>query len=172
MSWNEHHPTSFLSKNGSLISINQVISAGIHHNVSVLNEQTTLDWLPANHGMGRNPCYLQLYTVVFLISRICKLAATHSILTGSKLYTPQDFPLPFIIIFLTILTTVRHDSRNTPASCERIRIELNVGCFIQCATRWDTAVTRTHFSQLQRYKCSHRNYDPQHTVNNRPYNQK
>jgi len=45
---------------------------------------------------------VQLYTAGFSLNWRCKLAVTHSILTCSWLYNLQDFPLLFVIIFLTI----------------------------------------------------------------------
>jgi len=52
-----------------------------------------------------NPLQLyavQLYAAGFSLNGRCKLAVTHSILTCSELYNLQDFPLLFMIIFLTI----------------------------------------------------------------------
>jgi len=48
-----------------------------------VNQYTTPDQLTANCGIVRILCHLQLFAVEFLLSRICKLAATHSILTWS-----------------------------------------------------------------------------------------
>jgi len=45
---------------------------------------------------------VQLFTTGSSLNWRCKLAVTHSILTGSRLHTLQDFPLLFVIIFLTI----------------------------------------------------------------------
>ena len=45
---------------------------------------------------------VQLYTAGFGLNWTCKLAVTRSIMTCSWLYNLQDFPLVFVIIFLTI----------------------------------------------------------------------
>jgi len=67
-----------------------------------VNKPTTLVKPTANRGANGIPCNLQLYAAGFILNRTCMLAVTHSILTCRYLYIPQDFPVLFIIIFLTI----------------------------------------------------------------------
>jgi len=71
------------------------------HNIPV-NKPTTSDLLTANDGTVGIPCNLQLYPAGFRLNRKCKFAVDHSILTWRYLYIPQNFPLLFVIIFLTL----------------------------------------------------------------------
>jgi len=66
-----------------------------------VNKQATSDWLTANRGTMGIPSNLVLYAAGFSLNRTCKLAVTESILSCRDLYIPQDFPLLFVIIFLT-----------------------------------------------------------------------
>jgi len=83
-----------------------------------VNDQTTWGWLTASPGTVRNPCNLQLYAVGFVLSRKCKLAITHYILTWCWLYIPQDFPFCFMIIYLFFSTTANHGSAHTSTRWE------------------------------------------------------
>jgi len=65
-----------------------------------VNKQTTSVRLTANCRTVWNPCNLQLHAARLILSKTCKFAITHSILTWSYLYIRQDFPLLFVITFL------------------------------------------------------------------------
>jgi len=106
-----------------------------------------------------NPCNVQPYAAGFLMSTMCKLAVNYAIVTWSSLYIPQDFPLLFVIIFLSYCRKVNQDYRNTSAWWEWIRNEPIDRLFIQCSTRWHTATQQTPFSPPQSWQCNHRNYD-------------
>ena len=99
-----------------------------------VNNQTTSDRLTANCGPVGIPCNLWLCAAGFSLNRMCKLAVTDFILTCRYQYIPQNFPLLFVIIFLTFSTTASHGSTSTSARCDWIRIKPNDRRFIQCAT--------------------------------------
>jgi len=100
MSWDKHHQTFFLSKHDLLIFIKHEISAVVHLDVSLwTNKQRRTDWQKSRHRW--HP--LKLCAAAFSLNWTCKLAITHSIMTGSSLYNLQHFPLLFVIIFLTFL---------------------------------------------------------------------
>jgi hypothetical protein len=63
-----------------------------------LNKLTTFNQYTANRENFGYPWNLLLYAVVFILIRTCKLAVTHSILTGTKLYISQDFRCLCVII--------------------------------------------------------------------------
>ena len=120
------------------------------------NTQTPSDRRTPHCGTVGNRCILQPHATGFIFSRKCKLAVTYSILTWSRLYIPQDFPLLFIIIFLCYSTPANHGYTNTSARWEQIRIKPIDGCFIPCVTQWNTATMQTTVSTLRRCQCSDR----------------
>jgi len=65
------------------------------------NKQPTSDRLTVNWGTLGIPSNLQLYVAGSTLNGTCKSAVPSSILTSRYLYIPQDFPLLFVIIFLT-----------------------------------------------------------------------
>ena len=104
MSWDKYHQTSFLSKNVLFRYIKNGISAVVHHNISLqTNTQHRTDLLQIG-GLWNplQPYAVQLYTAGFRLNCRCLLAVTCSIWTCSWLYNLPDFPLLFVIIFLTI----------------------------------------------------------------------
>jgi len=109
-----------------------------------------LDQLTENCRMVRNPCNMMLYAVALHLNRMCELAVTHSILTSSQLYIPQDFRLPLVIIFLKSFATVNQGSTHTSAWCEWIWIEPNDRRIIKQATCWDTLAMHIQLSLLER----------------------
>jgi len=130
------------------------------------NKDTTFDRLPKNHLIILNPCYLQIYPTGLNLGRTCKLAVTHFILTWTWLYIPQDFPLLFIIIFLWYSTPADCGNTNASARWERIQIQWNDGCFLQCVTRWDTTTMYAPVCPPSCCQCSHHNYDRGRTFDN------
>jgi len=88
----------------------------------LVNTQATSDCHTTNHTRIVNCCNVRLYAARFSLSRLCKLAVTHSNLTWSWLYIPQDLPVLVVIIFLFFSTTANRGSTNTCARCERIWI--------------------------------------------------
>jgi len=93
MSWDTHHQTFFLTKNFLFLSMKHMMSAVVHHNISLYTKK--------QHRTVGIPCNLQLDAAGFILNRMCKLAVPHSIFTCRYVYIPQDFTLLFIIIFLT-----------------------------------------------------------------------
>jgi len=132
------------------------------------NKQTPSDRLTANCWTIGKLSNLQRYTVGFVFSRACKLAVTHSILTWSKLYILQDFPLLFVIILLSCSKTASNNSTKTSARYNWIQIEPNNTCFIQWATLWDTGGTQSPDSRPQRWPCSQPKLYPGCTFKNGP----
>jgi len=122
-----------------------------------VQKHKTSDWLTTNRGTVGNPCNIQTYAPGFLLSRTCVLAVGWSILTSSKQYIPQNYPLLFVIIFLSYCTPANHGYTKTSARWQRIQIEQIDRRFIQCVTCWHPATTQTPVSPLQ---CSQS--PPQH----------
>lgn len=137
----------------------------------VVNKQTTLNRLTANCITVGNPCNLQLDTVGFILTRTCKSAIVHSVLTRSLLYIPQNFPLVFIIIFISFSTWGNYRSTNTSAKCEHIRCKPINRYFVQCAFCWNVAPMQTPVSPPLYCQCSLWRYNPGQTCENGQYSQ-
>jgi len=132
----------------------------------LVNKQTTSDWLIANRGTVRNPCNLQSNAAWFNLREMCNLAVTYFILTCSEVYIPQDFPLLFVIIFLSYSTPAHHGYKNTSASWERHRTRWINRHFTRYVTLWHTAWMQTPVSPLQCRQCGHQKYVPGCTFTN------
>jgi len=130
----------------------QSLDFGCHTpRVTPVSTQTSSDRLTANRGTVGNPCNLQPNAAGFILSRICKLAATESLLTWSRLCIPQDIPLHFVIIFLSYSTPATDGYPNHSARWERPQFKPIDGRFIPGATPRHTATT-------QRVVCPPRRY--------------
>jgi len=121
------------------------------------NEPTTLDGLIADRVMVGNPCNSLSYAAGFMLSIMYKLAATYCILTWRSLYIPQDLPLHFVIIFLSLSTPANHRYTTTSAGWWRIRSKPINWRFIWYFTPWPTAGMQTPVSPPQCYQWSHQN---------------
>jgi len=130
------------------------------------NKLTTSDWLIVSCCTVGNPCNLQPDAAGVNLGMIYNLAATFAILTWSKLYIPQDFPLLFSIIFLSNATPPNHGYTIISHRGGKIRIELNDGHFVPYITHSDTARMQTPVRSLWRCQCSHKTYEPGCTFNN------
>jgi len=133
----------------------------------LLNTQTTSDRLIANRGTVRIPGNVQSNAAWFNLSEPCKLAVTFFVLTRSEVYFPQDFPLLFIIIFLSYSTPANHGYTNTSARWEQHQTRQINRCYTQYVTLWHTARMQTPVSPQQCSQCGHQSYDLGCTFKNR-----
>lgn len=128
-----------------------------------------VDWIAANCRNVGNQCNLQRYVVGFIMTRMFKLAITHSILTWSKLYIAQDYQLLVVMIFLTCSTTAYHDLRMSLPRCQWIRMKLTNGRFIKYATHRDAAPIQTPVNSSWPCQCSHWTFAPEPAFKNGRY---
>jgi len=120
--WDKHQQMFFPSNNVLCISDNHHDwGCGTPHLIPV-NKQATLDKLVAHCGAVGNPCNLQSYSAGFILSITNMLAATNSTLTWSWLYSPENFPLLFVMIFLSYSTPATQGYTTTSA---RWGVDLN-----------------------------------------------
>jgi len=131
------------------------------------NKYTTSDRLIVTCETVGNPWNLQSCPAGFMLSIMYKLAATHSLLTWSSLYIPQDFPLLSIIIFLSYFTPANDGYTTTSARWLRIQSRLIDGRFIWYISPWHTARMQIWVTPPQCCKWSHRKCDRGCTWKNR-----
>jgi len=132
------------------------------------NRRTALDRLVAYRETVGPPCNLWSYAAGIILSITYKLAANYSILTWCSLYIPQDFPLHFVIIFLSYSTPPKHGFTQTAARWWRIWCEPIDGRDIEYVNPCHTMRTHRQVSPPQGCQWSHQNYDPGCTFRNRP----
>ena len=88
-----------------------------------VNKKATADRHIAHRGAVGTHSNLQLYPAEFILSLTNMLAANYSIVTWSELYNRQNFPLLFIIVFLSNSTPANHGYTTTSAWSEQIQIQ-------------------------------------------------
>jgi len=132
------------------------------------DKPTTSDRLIANRETVGNLCTLQSYPAGFMLGIMYKLAATYSNPSWSLLYIRQDFPLLFVIIFLSYSILEKHGYTTISARWRRIRSKLIDRCFVQDVTPRHTAGTETPVSPPWHFQWSHPQYDPGCTFINSP----
>jgi len=104
MFWDKHHQTFFPSKNVLLYlsAMRYPLSFITKYPCKQTNNTGPTYCKSQNRWNPLQLCPVQLYAARFSLNRRCKLAVTRSISTCRQLYNLQDFPLLFVIIFLTI----------------------------------------------------------------------
>jgi len=133
-----------------------------------VTKQTASDRLFANCGAVGNPCNLQPYSAWFILSITIMLAATYSIPTRSQLYSPQGFPLPLVIIFLSYSSPAHLGYSTTSAQWERIEYRPIGRHYTKYGYSRQTTRARTQVSSLRPCQCSHQTYDPGCKFHNPP----
>jgi len=136
----------------------------------LVNKERTSDQLIANCRAVKNPCYLQSNAAWPRLSAMYNLAVTCFIFTWSEVYIPQEFPLLFVIIFLSYSTQVKHDYTYTSARCERHLTRQITGYYSQYVTLRHTARMETPVSSPQWCQCGHQKYNWGCTFKNHLWN--
>jgi len=168
-------------KNVPFLSLKNEISAVVHCDSSL---QTTtqhrtdlvqIAWWLAIHAIGSyaqqdSSCVEQaswlLRMPFWLEANYIFLRSSHFI----SLCSSSGLPVSFCYHHLSTSTAANHGSTQTSVRWEWNRNKQNNGHFIQYPTRWDQTPTQIPLCSSRRCKCSHRKYEPGHTVKNCPWN--
>jgi hypothetical protein len=155
-----HTSPDVLSRKPYPVYIRQSCNSS-HRNPQLIleNKQTTSDRLIAYRWTFRNPSNRPSNATWLKLSETCNLAVTYFILTCSEVYIPQEFPLLFVIIFLSYSTPANHGYTNTSARWEQHWSRQMNGYYTQYITLRHTARTKTPVSSPQCCKSSHQKYD-------------